>query len=922
MYNLRTLIVKYGMVHFRNGGLDYLPDKLRYLHWEGYPLEELPSSFNPENLVELDLTMSKIKQLWEGGTLVPNLKRLNLENSLNLISIPNLSNIPSVEIIDLEFCSSLIEIHSSRECPKLKQMNLRYCNNLISIPDLSNIPSAEIINLEYCSSLIEIHSSRECPKLKKLNLANCSNLISIPDLSDIPSVESINLKDCISLREIHSSRERPNLKRLNLSFCENLIRISNIPSAKSINLEYCSSLLEIHSSRECPKNLHSLHPLNCSNLRSFPSNIHIEGSEFSLYGCISLTKFPHISGNIKRLRLSGSGVEEVPSTIQSLSKLESINMQDCRGLKCISKSICKLKSLSWLDLSGCCKLESFPDILEGMELKYLNLRGTAIKELSPSIGNLNRLEELILSDCKNLEKLPSSLQYLEARNCKQLIQSLPEVKGSICLPGSEIPECFSYKNIGSSINIPVLRNDCGRSSYIMGFAVCLAFRFKGYNVFPPGSLAVRYNFYIETSIGRSEGLHNESISVFGLGKVIFGLDHIVLGYKLSRKCYEFFQELDTLLANRGLSDHYVGTSFVFSLRSNDSFTNSICHGPGCELKYCGIQPIYVRAQVMNFVSINQDTGDTSGCNDTVEEICEPHPTKICTEEKDFEGFIDDNSNFNSNNNNCKETAIEELDLELRLGHSSFYDARKKDCEVKYCGIQLIYVQAQDMNSVAINQDTGDTSGYNDTAAETCEPHPTSVCTEAKDSERSIDDNNNFNGSNNNNRKETAIEELDLELRLGHSSLYDACRKDCEAKHCGIHPIYVQSHVMDSVAINQDTGDKSRSNDSEETCETHPTRIWLKIKSILLDIVGLCSSTTMAAGDWCGYAVHLLWISVSLVVSHSKFHIVNGNVRTLTFLCADQLKVERASMLCLYYQVSASFQLLYADSVEECLECGV
>ncbi|KAK4847079.1 hypothetical protein QYF36_025343 [Acer negundo] len=41
----------------------------------------------------------------------------------------------------------------------------------------------------------------------------------------------------------------------------------------------------------------------------------------------------------------------------------------------------------------------------------------------------------------------------------------------------------------------------------------------------------------------------------------------------------------------------------------------------------------------------------------------------CYSGKDSEGSIDDNNNFNSNsNNNCKETALEELDLELRLGH--------------------------------------------------------------------------------------------------------------------------------------------------------------------------------------------------------------------------------------------------------------
>ena len=38
---------------------------LRYLHWHGYPLQSLPSSFDAENLVELDMCYSSLKQLWE-----------------------------------------------------------------------------------------------------------------------------------------------------------------------------------------------------------------------------------------------------------------------------------------------------------------------------------------------------------------------------------------------------------------------------------------------------------------------------------------------------------------------------------------------------------------------------------------------------------------------------------------------------------------------------------------------------------------------------------------------------------------------------------------------------------------------------------------------------------------------------------------
>lgn len=41
-------------------------DKVRYLHWHKFSLDELPSDFNAMKLVTLELPNSLIKKLWEG----------------------------------------------------------------------------------------------------------------------------------------------------------------------------------------------------------------------------------------------------------------------------------------------------------------------------------------------------------------------------------------------------------------------------------------------------------------------------------------------------------------------------------------------------------------------------------------------------------------------------------------------------------------------------------------------------------------------------------------------------------------------------------------------------------------------------------------------------------------------------------------
>lgn len=46
-----------------SNGLDYLPNSLRILEWPEFPLKSLPSSFSPEDLLELNLHHSRFKHI-------------------------------------------------------------------------------------------------------------------------------------------------------------------------------------------------------------------------------------------------------------------------------------------------------------------------------------------------------------------------------------------------------------------------------------------------------------------------------------------------------------------------------------------------------------------------------------------------------------------------------------------------------------------------------------------------------------------------------------------------------------------------------------------------------------------------------------------------------------------------------------------
>nr|XP_034933299.1 disease resistance protein RPS6-like [Populus alba] len=85
-------------------GLEYLPNALRYLRWDGFPSKSLPPSFRAEHLVELHLRGSKLEKLWTGVKDVGNLRKINLSDSSYLMEIPDLSMAKNLECFNFRSC--------------------------------------------------------------------------------------------------------------------------------------------------------------------------------------------------------------------------------------------------------------------------------------------------------------------------------------------------------------------------------------------------------------------------------------------------------------------------------------------------------------------------------------------------------------------------------------------------------------------------------------------------------------------------------------------------------------------------------------------------------------------------------------------------------------------------------------------------
>nr|ACP30588.1 disease resistance protein [Brassica rapa subsp. pekinensis] len=190
-------------------GLYSLPDELRLLHWERYPLGSLPRNFNPKNIVELNMPYSNMTKLWKGTKNLEKLKRIILSHSRQLTKFPSLSKAKNLEHIDLEGCTSLVKVNSSiRHHQKLTFLTLKDCSRLRSMPATVHLEALEVLNLSGCSELEDLQDFS--PNLSELYLAGTAITEMPSSIGGLTRLVTLDLENCNELQ--HLPPEISNLK--------------------------------------------------------------------------------------------------------------------------------------------------------------------------------------------------------------------------------------------------------------------------------------------------------------------------------------------------------------------------------------------------------------------------------------------------------------------------------------------------------------------------------------------------------------------------------------------------------------------------------------------------------------------------------------------------------------------------------------
>ncbi|GJU56970.1 TMV resistance protein N-like protein [Tanacetum coccineum] len=198
-----------------SGCLKYLPCDLRWLTWDYFNLESWPIDFHAKELVGLQMRHSRIVDLCTKRDMkfLQKLEYLDLSFSQDLIRTPDFGRLPHLKRLNLEFCSSLVEVHTSIGVhSKLVLLNLRSCEKLESFPSPIKMGSLEFLNLSGCSRLRKMPDFVNMDKLTELDLSH-NSIEELPSsIGDLSSLVYLDVTNCRNLTSIPPSIWRLNIQ--------------------------------------------------------------------------------------------------------------------------------------------------------------------------------------------------------------------------------------------------------------------------------------------------------------------------------------------------------------------------------------------------------------------------------------------------------------------------------------------------------------------------------------------------------------------------------------------------------------------------------------------------------------------------------------------------------------------------------------
>ncbi|RDY11062.1 TMV resistance protein N, partial [Mucuna pruriens] len=305
MENLKILIVE--NARFSRGPND-LPKSLRVLKWREYPEPLLPSNFDPKKLVILDLPMSSI--MLDNNVIMKfkSLTEMKLSGCLSLKQVPDMTGVPNLKKLRLDFCKNLVTVHDSVGfLEKLVDLNLTNCRSLRNLPRGINLTSLRTMSLGYCVSLKNFPEI--LGKMENINYL-CLSGTAIRELpfsiGNLVGLTMLSVDDCKRLLELPSSIfVLPKLNTFLATSCKMLAKIKSQGQEQETVSSNVKKITLCSVGRD----------RNCCLIDEFVA---------ALLPCLQL---------VTSLFLNHSNITILPACINACRSLTKLYLDECRELR-------------------------------------------------------------------------------------------------------------------------------------------------------------------------------------------------------------------------------------------------------------------------------------------------------------------------------------------------------------------------------------------------------------------------------------------------------------------------------------------------------------------------------------------------------------------------------------------------------------
>ncbi|XP_008232445.1 PREDICTED: TMV resistance protein N-like [Prunus mume] len=314
-----------------NGSYAEFCTGLRWLCWNTFPLDSIPTDFPLGSLIVLEMQYSSLRQVFKETKCLSSLKILDLSHSHSLTETTDFSFCPNLEKLILVDCEGLVDVNGSiGNLERLVYLSMKDCKNLRMLPEkVFMLNSLETLIISGCTNLNEL----------SIEMLRNMESLKVLEIDEIPITQLWRgISSCI-WSSLPCSLVNLSVWGCNLSDDTFPRDFSNLSSLRRLNV----GNNPICSLPNCIQGLTRLDELSFSNCTRLKSLVGLpEVGELSVVRCISLEKVTYQC--LKRVKCFHLGDNRSLVEWEGSFKVEPIGRVDVDMINLLG--LCNLESLA------------------------------------------------------------------------------------------------------------------------------------------------------------------------------------------------------------------------------------------------------------------------------------------------------------------------------------------------------------------------------------------------------------------------------------------------------------------------------------------------------------------------------------------------------------------------------------------------